>query len=151
MPKEQTEKSRYKSPSTGEYCTCAQYLAELMCQRMCEKDNRGSLPYKFWNTKKWKGIYMAQLLKANELLREHNNEAVVKTLTSGFGLKVYSLRFPSLKNLIEKEEEKIKSQKIEAPKEDYNVNINSESMKPFGKKSKFQKLRELDGKKNKND
>ena len=41
MPKRPTEKSRYKSPSSGDYVTCAQYIAEVMCTRMAEKENIG--------------------------------------------------------------------------------------------------------------
>ena len=82
MAEERTDLSRYKSPSTGDYCTGAQYIAEMMCQRMAEKDNEGSLAYKFWNTKKWQKTYQLQVIAANRLVEKYEERAIIAALKS---------------------------------------------------------------------
>ena len=43
--RKRTEKSKYKHQSTGEHCTCAAYIAEIMCMKYAQFKNKGSLPY----------------------------------------------------------------------------------------------------------
>jgi len=136
--------SKYKSPSTGEYCTAAQYISELMCQRMAEKNNEGSLAYKFWNTKKWKRTYVNQIIKANELVEKYDERAIVKFLNSNRGKKIYSLRFPNLENMIAEEEIKLKKLEENGDIADYEDSSKSQPRKPFGKKSDMSRLRNLD-------
>ena len=62
MSKIRTENSKYKSPSTGDFCTSAQYVAEIICQRQAKHEKAGTLPYKFWNKGKWKNIYVRQII-----------------------------------------------------------------------------------------
>ena len=144
MTKKQTDLSRYKSPSTGDYCTSAQYIAELMCQRMAERTNEGSLAYKFWNTKKWKKTYQLQVIAANRLVNKYNDRAIVAALNTYKGLKIYSLRFPGLEDMIKTEQSKLDSEPP-AKSSSYENNTSSKPMKPYGKKSKIERLRELDG------
>jgi pyrimidine deaminase RibD-like protein len=77
MAKERTDKSRYRSPSTGDYCTASQWLAETMCMRIAKKNKEGSLAYKFWNTKKWKSKYGWQVVCANRLIKQFCEETVI--------------------------------------------------------------------------
>jgi hypothetical protein len=70
MSKRRTELSKYKSPSTGDFCTPAQYVAEIICQRQAKHEKAGTLPYKFWNKGKWKSIYIRQIGLANKLIKE---------------------------------------------------------------------------------
>ena len=144
MAEERTDLSRYKSPSTGDYCTGAQYIAEMMCQRMAEKDNEGSLAYKFWNTKKWQKTYQLQVIAANRLVEKYEERAIIAALKSKRGLKIYSLRFPTLKAMIEEQVEVPKKQDKEKPVIDHAAS-SAKPRKPFGQKSSIQKLRELDG------
>ena len=144
MSKEQTDLSRYKSPSTGDYCTSAQYIAELMCQRMAERTNEGSLAYKFWNTKKWKKTYQLQVIAANRLLNKYSDRAIVAALNTYKGLKIYSLRFPGLEEMIKTEHRRLDNGPP-VKSDSYENNTSSKPMKPYGKKSKIEKLRELDG------
>ena len=135
MTEKRTDLSRYKSPSTGDYCTGAQYIAEMMCQRMAENSNEGSLAYKFWNTGKWKKTYQLQIIAANRLVDEYDERAIIAALKSKRGQKIYSLRFPSLKEMIEEQVEILKKP----------ASSSATPRKPFGQKSNLQKLRELDG------
>ena len=68
--RKRSNKSKYKHESTGDYCTCAQYVAAIMCQRNAERKNQGSLPYKFWNKKPWDWTYKKQLFVANKVLKD---------------------------------------------------------------------------------
>ena len=143
MTKERNEKSKYKSPSTGEYCTCAQYLAEIMCTRMAQKKNEGTQAYKFWNTSKWKKTYQLQVIEANRLTNKYDDRAVVAALNTSRGKKIYSLRFPGLEDLIKVEESRLLNESSSA--KDYKDSTESQPRKPYGKQTKLGKLRELDG------
>ena len=143
MAKNKSDSSRYKSPSTGDYCTSAQYVAELMGQRMAEKSNEGSLAYKFWNTSKWKKTYQLQVIEANRLTNKYDDRAVVAALNTSRGKKIYSLRFPGLEDLIKVEESRLQNESSSA--KDYKDSTESQPRKPYGKQTRLGKLRELDG------
>ena len=144
MAHERTSSSRYKSPSTGEYCTGAQYIAEMMCQRMAENNNEGSLAYKFWNTKKWQKTYQLQIIAANRLTGKYDERAIIAALKSREGKKIYSLRFPTLEELIKRHESLIDKGDGKTISTELN-SAEAKPRKPFGEKSKIQKLRDLDG------
>lgn len=144
MAAKRTNKSKYTSPSTGEHCTCAQYIAEIVCTRVAEKDNSGKQVYKFWNTEKWKKLYRWQIILANRLIKANREDAVVKAINSPECRKMYSLRYPKLPEIIEKYSRIIKHQ--EENMKTLEVTEGSETRKvSFGKKTKINKLRDLDG------
>ena len=146
MAEKRTDSSKYKSPSTGDYCTASQYIAELMCQRMAENSNEGSLAYKFWNTEKWKNKFRSQVTKAYSLLKKYDDVAIINALKSPAGKRIYSLRLKNLETLIQKEQKQIDVQNSQvAPPKEYNSDGSNAPRKPYGKKSNAQKLRELDG------
>ena len=119
-------------------------MAELMCQRMAENNNEGSLAYKFWNTKKWKKTYINQIIRANELVEMYSERAIIKSLNSERGKRRYSLRFPNLESMIQEEERNLsKLDKIESSTT-YEDSSRSQPKKPFGKQSSMSKLRKLD-------
>ena len=93
--RKRTEKSRYKHESTGDHCTCAAYVAEIMCKRNAEKKNQGSLPYKFWNKPPWNWTFTRQVTKAHELIKKFSEEAIVKAIHSSEFRGIFSLNHPS--------------------------------------------------------
>ena len=137
--------SRFKSPSTGEYCTIAQYIAEILMQRKAEKDNVGSLPYKFWN-KQQKKAYTRQVQNVNKLIGEFGEKRVYDYLINK-NKRVYS----SLPKWVKEE---ISSHILPAQKEKEekyfteSVDVNKKPRKAFGKKTLFSKLRSPDEKEN---
>lgn len=144
--RKRTEKSKYKHQSTGDYCTCASYLAELMCLRLAEHKNEGKLGYKFWNKKPWDWTFKQQLFTANSLIKKYGEMAVVKAVNSPSLAKVFSLKNKRVVPEILKqakliEENKDKKQDLDI-KEKPTVRKNT-----YGKKSKLNKLRGLNGKK----
>ena len=143
--RERTEKSKYKHVSTGDYCTCAAFIAEKMVMNFAEFENLGSLPFKFWNHKKWSWKYKKQLMLALDLIKKFGEKAVVKAITSPELKKTFSLKskrvIPVIKKykLIIDAEEKAPTQKLDV-KENPTVRKTS-----FGKKGGINKLRGLDG------
>jgi hypothetical protein len=88
--KETTRK--FKSISTGQECNAAQYVAELVCMRKREKENSGSLEYKFWN-KSQNEQYNVQVRAASKLIKKFGEKALLKYLNSPSGKNIYSLGF----------------------------------------------------------
>ena len=89
-PKDSTLK--FKSISTGIPCSAAQYVAELVCLRRRERDNSGSLEYRFWN-KSHKEEYQVQIRVAHKLIKKFGEDALIHYITSPSGKNVFSLGF----------------------------------------------------------
>ena len=89
MAEELSEASRYQSNYGGNYTTAGNYIAELVCERLAAKD-KVTLPVKFWNTDKWKKIYLMQLLAATSLLKMYEPVAILNALKKNW--KCYSLK-----------------------------------------------------------
>tara|TARA_Y100000310_G_scaffold320415_1_gene376848 strand:+ start:499 stop:834 length:336 start_codon:yes stop_codon:yes gene_type:complete len=111
---------------------------------MAENNNEGSLAYKFWNTKKWQKTYQLQIIAANRLTGKYDERAIIAALKSREGKKIYSLRFPTLEELIKRHESLIDKGDGKTISTEPN-SAESKPRKPFGEKSKIQKLRDLDG------
>ena len=148
--RKRTQKSKYKHQTTGDYCTCAAYVAEIMCIRNAENKNEGSLPYKFWNKKPWNWTFKCQVMIALRLLKKYDETALIKAIHSPRLSKIFSLNnkkvLPVLKkyqSIVEKESDK---------KQDLELKQNAtHRKKTYGKQSQLNKLRslDLDGKKDK--
>ncbi len=144
--RKRTEKSKYKHQSTGDYCTCASYLAELMCLRLAEHKNEGKLGYKFWNKKPWDWTFKQQLFTANTLVKKYGESAVVKAVNSPYLSKVFSLKNKRVVPEINRQLKLIKDN--EDKKQELDVKEEAKTRKKtYGKKSKLNKLRGLEGKK----
>ena len=138
-------KSRYKHESTGEYCTCGAYVAEIMCKKNAENKNQGSLPYKFWNKKPWDWTFKRQLITANKILKDHkiSEEALVKAVLSDKFKCIFSLNHPKAIGIIKSyqlllDSQSDRSQEIEVKKEAKH------QRKKFGKKNILRTLRKLE-------
>lgn len=153
----QKSSKKYKSISTGQPCSAAQYAAELVCIRKAERENKGSLGYKFWNNT---DAYKVQVRVAHKLIKKYGEEAVIKYLTNPGGLNVYSLgflhkskKFVLAVNFVEEgikktkvklDQQASKPKKVaEKPKGEYK----SKKSLP-NKKSLLSKLRKADGSEN---
>jgi len=144
--RKRTEKSKYKHQSTGDYCTCASYLAELMCLRLAEHKNEGKLGYKFWNKKPWDWTFKQQLFTANTLVKKYGEVAVVKAVNSPYLSKVFSLKNKRVVPEIVKQLKLIKEN--ENKKQELDIKEEPKTRKKaYRKKSKLNKLRGLNGKK----
>lgn len=147
---------KYKSLSTGQPCNGAQYAAELVCIRKRQKENCGSLEFKFWN-KSQKAEYQTQIRVASNLISKYSESALIRYLNSPSGNNIYALGFlhkskkfvlalkfveKGVKQFHNKLEEESKREKkiIQAPDSEYKPK------KPRGGKSLFSKIRKIDGK-----
>lgn len=141
--RKRTEKSKYKHQTTGDHCTCAAYVAEIMCIRNAEFKNQGSLPYKFWNKKPWDWTFKRQLIAAQNLLKNYSEAALVKAIHSNEFYGIFSLNNPKVLPILKKysiivEQEASKNQKLD-------IKEQAESRKrTYGKKSNLNKLRRLE-------
>lgn len=79
-----TFKSRYTDREVGP----AQYLSEILCERLATKEKR-SLPWQFWNHDEWKKPFKKQLLLSNSLLKLYSVEVIISVLRRN--KTVYSL------------------------------------------------------------
>jgi hypothetical protein len=114
-----------------------------MCKRNAEKKNKGSLPFKFWNKKPWNWTFIRQMNAANKLLKDYDEEVLVKAINSSEFRGIFSLNHPSAARIIKKyhllfNEQSDKNQKIEVKK-------NAKHQKrQFGKQKMLNKLRNIE-------
>lgn len=148
--RKRTEKSKYKHKSTGEYCTCAAYVAEIMCMRNAENKNQGSLPYKFWSKKPWNWTFRRQINAAHKLLKQFSEEALVKAIGSKEFSRIFSLNHPKVLGII-KRYQLLLNEQANSAKQNIEVTKNANHRKKkFGKKSLLNKMRELENGKEEN-
>jgi hypothetical protein len=145
MSKRRTDLSKYKSPSTGDFCTPAQYVAEVICQRQAKHEKAGTLPYKFWNKGKWKSIYIRQIGLANKLIKEFGEDAMMKFINSREGIKTISLGARNVKNSLQR----IRIELDNVPKHDTIeiIEVKESVYTPrqsFGSKTLLQRLKEIE-------
>ena len=141
MAQKRSKVSRFKSPSTGEYCTTAQYIAEILVQRKAEKDNKGSLAYKFWS-KTQKAQYTRQVQRCNKLISEFGEKRVYDYIINK-NKRVYS----ALPNWVKEEISTHSVKETTVAKTKLNIkksDPNAKPRKPFGSKTLFSKLRNKD-------
>lgn len=92
MTQEKKNIQKYKSISTGSPCNAAQYVAEMVCIRKRERDNTGSLEYKFWS-KSHTEEYQTQVKAAWKIIKKYGEGALLHYLNSPNGKRVFSLGF----------------------------------------------------------
>jgi len=144
IKRKRTEKSKYKHESTGDHCTCAAYVAEIMCRRNAESKNQGSLPYKFWNRKPWDWTFKKQLYAANNLIKCFSEEAIVKAINSDEFRGIFSLNHPKVIGIIKKYQLLLDEEKAK-PKQEVEVKKDAQvRKKSYGGKNILNKLRKIE-------
>jgi hypothetical protein len=146
--RQRTDKSKYKHVTTGDYCTCAAYVAELMCLRIAEYKGISGLPYKFWNIKPWDWTFKKQMMLANKIIKKYGEKCLVKAVNSQELKRAFSLNHPLVEQVLIKTKESLDTiDEIQSQiKVENNIETTTTRKTSFGKKSIFNKLRELDGK-----
>lgn len=138
----QTENSRYPSKYTDGYVTAAQYITELICEKIaaCEKRELGR---KFWNDPTWLKKYKHQMVIANRMLKLYSPKAIIEGIRACKVWNLTSLAHPTLKHLIAQEQKKLDNQPI--AKEIEQLDVTQKPRPTFSKPGVFNKLRSLDG------
>ena len=158
MNQKKSNTLKYKSISTSQPCNAAQYCAEMVCLRKRERENKGSLEFKFWN-KSQKEEYETQIRLASKLIKKYGEKSLVSYLNGPNGRNVYSLgflhkskKFVLITKFVEKgvaeRQEQIKIEE-QRPKKIIEVseNVEYKPKKKNKKKTLLSKLRDTDGKK----
>lgn len=144
MSKQQTDLKKYRSPSTGDFCTAAQYIAEIICQRIADKDKLGALAYKFWNQDKWKKIYIRQVSLANKLVKEYGDD-FVRFVKSKSGKYIISLGMRDIKQKFERFKKTLdKSEPDDTIEVKKTENLVYKPRQSFGSKTLVQRIKEVD-------
>ena len=141
--RKRTEKSKYRHETTGDHCTCAAYVAEIMCMRNAENKNQGSLPYKFWNKKPWNWTFQRQLIAANKLIKQFSESALVKSIQSKEFKGIFSLNHPKCIGVISKYQLLLDKQTEEPQKIDVKKDAKHQK-KSYGKRNIFKTLRDIE-------
>lgn len=113
MSKNKTEKSKWESRYGGGFVTPAQYIAEVICERLAKKD-RLVLSEKFWNKEPWKTRFLLQIRTIHSLLNVYDASAIIAVLSKDKFKHVYSLRYKPLQEAfdLEIQQRKIKEQAL---------------------------------------
>mgnify|MGYP003640362859 FL=1 len=141
--RKRTEKSKYKHQTTGDYCTCAAYVAEIMCIRNAEYKNVGHLSYKFWSKKPWDWTFKRQMFAANKIIESYGEEALVKAVHSSDLKSVFSLNHKKVLQVVSRYAIILKEQLNKKQNIEHSENA-SKRKKNFGRRSKLDKLRRLE-------
>jgi len=146
MPEQPTDKSKYKSPTTGEYYTAGQYIAEIVTVRQAQKEGGVDLRYKFWNHKPWTNKYRYNVTEAYKLLKKYRAKAIIDGLMEFKW--AYSLKVKKLVQFIQKRDKELAAIEKNLEKTTpLKVNKVTESVPRrarTGKKSMFSLLKESD-------
>ena len=135
----------YKHKTTGQECNAAQYIAEMVCLREAEKKRVGRPAYALWNTELWKKKFKSQVTQAYKLLKKYSEKAIINALNSYKGKSIYSLRVKFLDPVIQNEQRKLdKVDSREIKEVEYKDNTLEKPRKPFGKKGKLSRLKDLE-------
>lgn len=87
-------KNVYPSKFTDKKIGAPQFLVDFIMERIAAKE-KVTLPYKYWNSERWKKTFLAQLAHANALLKEHDCIAILEFLRSYRGKNIFSLGLKS--------------------------------------------------------
>jgi len=118
----------------------------MMCLRLAEHKNEGNLTYKFWNKKPWDWTFKQQLFTANTLIKKYGELAVIRAVNSPYLSKVFSLKNKRVEPEIKRQLKLIEDNKDKKQELDIKEEPKTRK-KTYGKKSKLNKLRGLNGKK----
>ena len=157
MDQKKNNTRKYKSISTGQSCSAAQYAAELVCIRRREKENTGSLEYKFWN-KSQNEQYKVQVRVAHKLIKKFGEKPLIQYLNSPSGKNVYSLgflhkskKFVLILNFVEegvsKVSDRLKEKEKKSPEKKVlktPENPEYKSRKPRKQKTLFSQIRNIE-------
>jgi len=121
-------KMLYKSPSTGDYISQSQYIAELMVKKQADRKGH-TLVYKYWNNKGdfWANEYKNQVAEAAKLLKKYSVQAIINA--TNVVKWAYSLRTRDLVAEIKNQQKKIDEQLKNIKKEETIINSDVTSFK----------------------
>ena len=127
--------------SNGKKVSAAQYITELICENKAKQEKR-DLHFRFWTNKEWSSYYRNQIATANKLVKQYDEQAIIRALKNKKAEKIYSLRAPHLVSIIEYEEELLNQENKTLSKE-YDRSNNKKHRHSI-QKTLISKLQELE-------
>jgi len=132
----------FKSVSTGEGCSAAQLIAEIVVKREFDK-KRIPLSGHWWNKEPYKKKYKNQIIAANSLLKLYEPLAILNALKRKECQWQYSLRAQGINDICKEEQQKLDKIKELAQKSNREFSTETQTeIKKFGQQSKLDKLRD---------
>lgn len=128
--------------SNGKEVTAAQYLVEIVCERIAKRKKK-DLHFRFWLSKEWEKEYKGQISSANKLLKKYGFSDIVDALKTTQGNKIYSLRAPHLPDIID-ETIRIKQNQPVIQNKIVERNLLNTGLNKIHKQTIIDKLKELD-------
>lgn len=128
--------------SNGKEVSAAQYITEIICEKRA-KQSKEDLHFRFWISKKWSTFFRNQIGTANQLIKKHNPNAIIRALKDKQADKIYSLRAPFLLPIIERYEKIIETENQTLTKE-YERKTELKFGQTKNKKNIISKLKDLD-------
>ncbi len=106
MAERPSESCQFQSRYGGGYITAAQWLVELVCERLARK-NKTTLPHLFWGRVEWRKTFLLQVQKASALLKKYSLPAITAALKTPDGQRAYSLGAAWVEEIIMAEQVKL--------------------------------------------
>lgn len=78
------------------------YLAQLICNKKFEREERGKVPPLFWRHPRYRQLFAREISQAHVLLRKYHPNAIIMALKMYDARFIKSLRNKNLLPLIEK-------------------------------------------------
>jgi hypothetical protein len=101
---DQSDKRPFKSLFKEGYVTEADYIAELLFKRRGEF-SKNSLPQSFWNSPKFKNLYVGQIVHINKMLKEYSVAVLIKAVQQAkFALSITNKEIKRLADIFKEEE-----------------------------------------------
>lgn len=79
MAETQSDSSKHQSMYGGGFITSAQYICEIMFEKIAKKRKK-KLNNLFWQDPYWKKTYQWQIIAANRLLKTYSPSVIIKVL-----------------------------------------------------------------------
>jgi len=135
---------KYQSKySPGKEITPHQFIVELICEKRAKTLDK-QLPIYFWKLQEWRTYFVYQSKICGQLLQEFAPEAVIRALKDKSAYKTYSLSAPYFKKIVQKHQSIIDKEKSNSRAETLDYTDNATFKTNTGKKTKLDKLKELE-------
>lgn len=124
------------------YVTPAQYLTELLCERIAKQKGH-DLPIKFWELPNWSKLFRRHIGEANKILRSHTIHDVLEVLKDKSLNRMQSFRFPPFIKLLSLHSKTTPNSEIEELAREVNIHEQTAPPTVFSPANSLGKLRSI--------
>lgn len=109
MAENPTEKCCYPSQRGGQWVTAAQFIVEELCVKIAAA-KQVDLPERFWQLPEWSKVFRRHVRDANNLLKKHDANLIMKVMRNPLLYKMQTFNFPPFLKILREESEKWKTE-----------------------------------------